>query len=177
MEDKIYIISGTNREEAVSLAVSHIYKNEFKLLGMEAEIIDLRDLPDNYLAAALYENAGTHQGMVDMRQKMKEGQKFLFVVPEYNGSFPGVLKAFIDGLKFPETFTNKKCALVGVSSGVQGGALALSHLTDILNYCGTHVLARKVRLAEIGKNMKEGLITNKLYNQLINWQINEFLEF
>lgn len=177
MEEKIYIISGTNRDQAVSLQVATIYKEEFDKRGVASEIIDLKDLPDDYIAAALYDNAGSHEGMVDIRKKMKEAKKFLFIVAEYNGSFPGVLKAFIDGLEFPDTFTGKKAALVGVSSGIQGGVIAMSHLTDILNYCGTHVLARKVKLAGIGKNMQNGEIINDLYNQLIDWQINEFLEF
>ncbi|MCB0497503.1 MAG: NAD(P)H-dependent oxidoreductase [Cyclobacteriaceae bacterium] len=177
MKEKIYIISGTNREAAVSLQVAHIYQDVFERKGVESEIIDLQNLPDDFIAAALYSNAGTHEGMKDMRKKMKEGKKFLFVVPEYNGSFPGVLKAFIDGLIFPDSFTGKKAALVGLSSGIQGGVLAMSHLTDILNYCGTHVLARKVKLAGIGKNMQNGEITNDLYNQLIDWQVDEFLDF
>ena len=41
---------------------------------------------------------------------------------------------------------DKKAALVGISSGVQGAGLALSHLTDIFNYCGMHVLAQKPKL-------------------------------
>lgn len=177
MNEIIYIISGTNRENALSLEIAHIYKNEIENLGAKAEIIDLKELPEDYIAAALYDNAGAHEGMVELRKKMKEGKKFVFIIPEYNGSFPGVLKAFIDGLEFPHTFTNKKCALVGVSSGIQGGVLAMSHMTDILNYCGSHVLARKVKLAGIGKNMLQGKITNELYNQLIGWQLNEFLAF
>lgn len=177
MDEIIYIISGTNRENALSLEIAHIYRNELEQLGVKAEVIDLKELPDNYIAAALYDNAGTHEGMVEMRKKMKQGKKFIFVIPEYNGSFPGVLKAFIDGLEFPHTFTNKKCALVGVSSGIQGGVLAMSHMTDILNYCGSHVLARKVKLAGIGKNMAHGKITNELYKQLIEWQLNEFIKF
>jgi len=44
------------------------------------------------------------------------------VLPEYNGSYPGVLKYFIDMLKFPESFENKPAAFVGVANG-QWGAL------------------------------------------------------
>ena len=76
-------------------------------------------------------------------EKIQSCDKFVFVVPEYNGSFPGVFKAFVDGLKYPASFKDKKCALVGISSGTQGGALALSHLTDIFNYLGMNVLALK----------------------------------
>ena len=177
MKEKIYIISGTNREQAVSLQVANRYKSEFETLGIEAEIIDLKDLPDNYIAEALYDNAGFHEGMVDIRKKMKDAKKFVFIVAEYNGSFPGVLKAFIDGLEFPGTFTGKKAALVGVSSGIQGGIIAMSHLTDILNYCGANVLARRPKLANIEKNMENGEITNERYMKHIRLQVKELLDF
>jgi NAD(P)H-dependent FMN reductase len=103
--------------------------------------------------------------------------KFVFVVPEYNGSFPGVLKAFIDGLDYPNPFKNKKCALVGLSSGVQGGALALSHLTDILNYLGMHVLALKVRMPGIERIFSEGVISDKLVLELLDMQVKDLMEF
>lgn len=177
MSDNIYIISGTNRQQAISIKVANVYQQEFKALGVEAEIIDLRKLPADYLFSGLYENAGKSEVTIDFRKKMKEGAKFVFVTAEYNGSFPGVLKAFIDGLEFPDSFTNKKCALVGVSAGEQGAVLAMSHLTDILNYCGAHVLAKKPKLASIGANMQDGIITNERYMKHIKLQVQQLLEF
>lgn len=177
MKDKIYIVSGTNRQQAVSLQVANIYLKEFKALDVDAEIIDLRQLPADYLFAGLYENAGKSDITIDFRKKMREGQKFVFVIAEYNGSFPGVLKAFIDGLEFPDSFTNKKCALVGLSAGEQGAVLAMSHLTDILNYCGAHVLAKKPKLASIGAFLKDGEITNERYIKHIKLQVQQLLDF
>ena len=77
------------------------------------------------------------------KKKLMAVKKFVFITPEYNGSFPGVLKAFIDGMRYPGTFEGKKCALVGLSAGNQGAALAMSHLTDIFNYLGMNVLAKQ----------------------------------
>lgn len=177
MNDKVYIISGTNRQKAVSIQVANVYQQEFKALGVEAEIIDLRQLPADYLFSGLYENAGKNEIVNDFRNKMKEGKKFVFVIAEYNGSFPGALKAFIDGLEFPDSFTNKKCALVGLSAGIQGAVLAMSHLTDILNYCGAHVLAQKPKLARISDNMQDGVITNERYMKHVKLQVKQLLDF
>lgn len=177
MSEKIYIISGTNRQQAVSIQVANVYQQEIKALGVEAEIIDLRQLPADYLFSGLYENAGKNELVNDFRAKMREGSKFVFVIAEYNGSFPGVLKAFIDGLEFPDSFTNKKCALVGLSAGIQGAVLAMSHLTDILNYCGAHVLAEKPKLASISGNMQDGVITNERYMKHIKKQVQQLLDF
>ncbi len=177
MNNKVYIISGTNRQQAVSLQVANVYQQEFKALGVEAEIIDLQQLPADYLFSGLYENAGKNELVNGFRTKMKEGSKFVFVIAEYNGSFPGVLKAFIDGLEFPDSFTNKKCALVGLSAGEQGAVMAMSHLTDILNYCGAHVLAKKPKLPIIGRHIEDGVITNERYMKHIKLQVQQLLDF
>ncbi len=177
MNDTIYIISGTNRPQAVSLQIANVYLQEFNALNVKAEIIDLQELPADYLFSGLYENAGKSEITMNFRKKMKEGKKFVFVIAEYNGSFPGVLKAFIDGLEFPDSFTNKKCALVGLSAGEQGAVLAMSHLTDILNYCGAHVLAQKPKLAMVSQNMEDGKITNERYMKHIKLQVQQLLDF
>jgi len=175
----ISIVCGTNRKEAVSKKLSRIYQNLLKAEGVESQIIDLSDLPPDFIFSALYEKAGKNELFNTIRRKMLESEKFIFVIPEYNGSFPGVLKVFIDGLKFPDTFTGKKCALVGLSSGVQGAGLALSHLTDIFNYCGMNVLALKPRLANIGQNMdmEAEKITNLLFQELVENQVRDLIKF
>jgi len=173
----ITIISSTNRNDSVSKKVSLQYQQILEELGHSSEIIDLGELPDDFISSALYELSGKNKAFNPIRKKMKEAEKYVFVVPEYNGSFPGVLKTFIDGLEFPGTFTNKKCALVGISSGVQGAGLALSHLTDIFNYCGTHVLAQKPKLARIEGAMEEDEITDSLYITLLKDQAEAFVKF
>ena len=174
--EKITIVASTNRNDSVSKKIATLYQNMLKDKGYESDLIDLGDLPDDFAFSALYENAGKNEKFNEFRELMAESHKFVFIVPEYNGSFPGVLKTFIDGLKFPDTFTDKKCALVGISSGVQGAGLALSHLTDIFNYCGTIVLAQKPKLARIDSHFENGSITNKLYNDLLEDQIARLIK-
>ena len=174
---KILIVSGTNRPDAISPTVARTYAALAESSGVSAEIIDLRELPKDFAFSALYDNSGTNKHFNVFREKMKEAEKFVFVVPEYNGSFPGVLKAFIDGLKFPETFTNTKVALIGISAGDMGSVHAMSHLTDILNYCRASVLARKPRLTKISHHIKDGMVVNESYLDQIQKQIDEFIAF
>lgn len=175
--NKWLIVSSTNRNEAVTLQLAHFYSNLLNQSQIDNEIIDLKSLPEDFITSALYEMAGSNEAFNVFREKMAMAQKFIFVVPEYNGSFPGVLKAYIDGLKFPDTFKGKKCALVGLSAGIQGGGLALSHLTDIFNYCGMHVLARKPKLSKIEDSLNDGVLTNPSYVNQLQKQIQEFKEF
>jgi len=170
----VTIVVGTNRKNSVSRKIAEYYQT---LLDTESQIVDLADLPIDFIGNALYENNGQNEDFNAMREQVQGVDKLVFVVPEYNGSFPGVLKAFIDGLKYPEGIRNKKAALIGVSSGVQGGVFAMSHLTDIFNYLGMHVLALKPKLAGIEKNFDGSKVTNDLYNSLLKQQADMLKNF
>jgi chromate reductase, NAD(P)H dehydrogenase (quinone) len=173
----ITIISGTNRAHSKSRAIAELYGELLSNRQIENTILDLADLPIDFIHTALYHNSGTNDAFNQVAAAIAHSQKFVFVVPEYNGSFPGVLKAFIDGLGYPQSFRNKKAALVGHSSGSQGGILALSHLTDIFNYLGMHVLAKKVRLPQLDKNLAGNTLTHSEYRRFLEEQVELFLEF
>ncbi len=173
----IVIISGTNRKNSNSYKVSLQYQQILKAKEQESTVVDLEKLPENFLTTAFYEKIGQNKSFTPTMVLMKEAKKFVFIVPEYNGSFPGVLKLFIDALEFPETLTGKKCALVGLSSGVQGSTLAMSHLTDIFNYLGMHVLAQKPKLMSINDRMENGEVKDDLGNQLLNEQADALIRF
>ncbi|QDH77787.1 NAD(P)H-dependent oxidoreductase [Echinicola soli] len=173
----IKIIIGTNRKNALSKTIASQYQEILKEKGVESSIIDLRELPDDFVFSALYENNGQNQAYNALHADVKAGSKFVFIVPEYNGSFPGILKSFIDGMTYPNTFRGKKCAMVGLSSGIGGGGIALSHLTDIFHYLGMHVLANKPKLAKIEENMSNNLLTNKFYIDLLKTQAAMLIDF
>jgi NAD(P)H-dependent FMN reductase len=167
----IGIISGTNRPKSKTRMIAEQYLELVLAKGVEVEILDLQELPDDFTVSALYSNSGKNQEFNALRDKMSSYEKFIVLFPEYNGSFPGVLKAFIDGLKYPSTFYGKFIALSGVSDGIQGGILGISHLTDIFNYLNGVVLPIKPKLLHVGKNMEEGKIVNPVYLDLIDKQV------
>ncbi|WP_018344710.1 NADPH-dependent FMN reductase [Cytophaga aurantiaca] len=173
----ICVIACTNRPNSNSLKISEYYIKLLEKEGVPCTLIDLNKLPESYLFSALYHNQGKDAIFNAIKKTIAEAEKFVFVVPEYNGSFPGVLKAFIDGLDYPASFKNKKAALLGISSGVMGGSLALSHLTDILNYLGMHVLASKPRITKIEQNFVGGEIKDAFVKELISAQAKELLRF
>lgn len=173
----IEIVCGTNRPGSVSSLIADIYAGLLRRQGQACEVLDLSSLPHDFTVSALYDNAGANANFNELANRLRKVDKMVFIVPEYNNSFPGVLKAFIDGMDYPSPFKGKKCALVGVSSGVQGGGMAMSHLTDIFNYLGMHVLALKPRLAQIEKNMKGSKLTNVLYQELLEEQVESFVTF
>lgn len=174
----ISIVVGTNRKNSMSTKIAHYYKSILEqYYSGPIDLVDLVELPANFAGTALYDNNGDNEIFNNLRERVQSAEKLVFVVPEYNGSFPGVLKAFIDGLKYPQGVRDKKGALIGVSSGVQGGLIAMSHLTDIFNYLGMHVLALKPKLAGIEKHWDGEKITNTLYNTLLHQQAEKLVSF
>ncbi|MEM0940753.1 MAG: NAD(P)H-dependent oxidoreductase [Bacteroidota bacterium] len=173
----ITIISGTNRKNSNSFQIAQQYQEMLTNHGQESTIIDLKQLPEDFFNRTFYEENGISKEFRPTRELMKQCQKFVFIVPEYNGSFPGILKLFIDALEFPGTLKDKKCALVGLSSGIQGSALAMSHLTDIFNYLGMHVLALKPKLTSINDRMENGAVTDTIGKQLLEQQAKALINF
>ncbi len=173
----ITLVSGTNRKNSSTKKITIFYEELLKAKDQETALIDLEHLPDDFIKSALYENSGSNALVNSMQDQIDQCDKFIFITPEYNGSFPGVLKAFIDGLRYPGTFKGKKCALVGVSSGVQGAVLAMSHLTDIFNYLEMNVLAQKPKLAFIDDKMNGGQLVDPLYIQLLEEQAEALIGF
>ncbi|QRR03130.1 NADPH-dependent FMN reductase [Dyadobacter sandarakinus] len=173
----IVIIAGTNRPGSMSRKIADYYQGILHQLNAPSIILDLVDLPHDFTVSAMYENSGKNEAFNALKSLLEQTDKFVFIVPEYNGSYPGVLKAFIDGLPYPNSFTNKKAALVGISSNMQGAAIALSHLNDVFSYLGMNTLAMRIKLSQIRSHYSEHTITNPLYRELLEIQAGQIIHF
>jgi chromate reductase len=173
----IVIIVGTNRPNSMSRKIAEYYQEILSQLNAPSLILDLIHLPHDFTVSAMYENTGKNEEFNGLKSLLDKTDKFVFVVPEYNGSYPGVLKAFIDGLPYPNSFSNKKAALVGLSSNTQGAAMAMSHLNDVFSYLGMNTLALRVKLAQIKSHYSEKLISNALYKELLEMQAEQIIRF
>ena len=151
--------------------MADFYASLLDELGAAYQFLDLTELPADFLNTALYHNAGRHEEFNRFIAPLDASEHLVIFAPEYNCSIPGALKAFIDALPYPGGIRGKKAALVSLSSGSQGGALALSHLTDILFYLGTGVLPQRVRLPHISKHLSaDGTISDPLLRQVLREQ-------
>ena len=57
----ITIIVCTNRKDAVSMSVAQQYQEILEAEGAECRILSLRELPQDFIYSALYENAGKNE--------------------------------------------------------------------------------------------------------------------
>ena len=72
--------------------------------------------------------------MVELKRRVRAADAILFATPEYNHSFPGVLKNIIDWASRPfgeSAWAGKPVAVIGCSSGVAGTARAQAHLRQV----------------------------------------------
>jgi chromate reductase len=173
----IVIIVGTNRRDSMSRKIADYYHRLLTELNHPSLILDLVHLPHDFTVSAMYENSGKNEDFNGLRALLEKTDKFVFIIPEYNGSYPGVLKAFIDGLPYPNSFTNKKAAMVGLSSNMQGAAIAMSHLNDVFSYLGMNTLALRVKLAQIRSHYSEDAVSNPLYKELLEMQAEQIIRF
>lgn len=167
----ITIIVGTNRKDSLSEKVAEGYSKLMELKGIKNQILKLVDLPFEDLSEEMYAKhpisiKNIYQNNVD------QVDKFVFIIPEYNGGYPGVLKMFIDVCP-PSLFHNKKAALVGISSGQAGNLRGTDQFTNILNYLKVNVLFSKPKLSGV-----EGLIdeSNNFTKDFTIKQLNEHIE-
>ncbi|GAA4799042.1 hypothetical protein GCM10023231_29740 [Olivibacter ginsenosidimutans] len=172
----ITIISGTNRKNSNSLKVATYYQKQLDLKGLGSEVLSLEELPHDFISSDLYgARSETFQGIQD---RITLTTKFIFIIPEYNGSFPGVLKTFIDGCLFPDSFMGKKAALVGISSGKYGNIRGVEHFTGVCHYLNLHTLPLRIHIPYIRQELDE---TFNFYKEdtlhFTNQQLEEFIRF
>ncbi len=172
----ITILAGTNRPQSQTLRVAKIYKGLFDTHKVETQILDLNTLPASIFSPSAY--ATKPPEFAPFNDAILKSEGVLIVTPEYNGSFPGVLKYFIDMLKFPESFENRPVAFVGVSAGRFGALRSIEQLELILKYRNAHVFNERVMLPGIEKQLDaHDKFTDPLIQELAPRQVKNFIKY
>jgi putative NADPH-quinone reductase len=105
-------------------------------------------------------------------------EKFVFIMPEYNGSFPGILKLMIDNSDIRKCWWYKKALLVGVADGRGGNLRGIEHMTNILHYLRMHVHYNKMPLSRINDEVDpEGNLLKPGTQKAIEAQLDDFLNY
>ena len=149
----ITVISGTNRPGSNTRKVSVLIREMLQGEGEDTTVLDLAELPGEIFADSSY--ASKPRSFATFQDQILETDGVLTVVPEYNGSFPGVLKYFIDMLRFPESLYEMPAAFVGISSGGWGGVRAVEHLEMVFQYRHAHLFGRRCFIPNIGRLLDE----------------------
>ncbi|HOB65566.1 NADPH-dependent FMN reductase [Ottowia sp.] len=148
----VAIVVGSIRKDSFNRQFAEALVKQFPA-DLKPQFIRIDDLP-------LYDqddDGNAAPPVARLRQEIKAADAVLFVTPEYNRSFPGVLKNAIDHASRPwgqSVWTGKPTAVCGVSVGVIGTALAQQHLRNVLAYLNMPTLGGN----EMFIQWKDGLV-------------------
>lgn len=137
---QIAVIVGSLRKESFNRQLAHAL---VKLAPAQVQFkeVAIGELP-------LYnQDADGHEVAVvkQFRDAIRSADAVLFVTPEYNRSMPGVLKNALDQGSRPyghSVWDGKPAAVIGMSVGAIGTALAQQHLRNVLAYLNMPTLGQ-----------------------------------
>ncbi len=172
----IKIISSTDRANSNALAVSNYVSLLYHQEGIEAEVISLEDFP---IADVIGGRYGEEVESVQAFNKpIVEADGLVFVIPEYNGGFPGILKLFVDYLPFPKAFEQMPVTFIGESAGAFGGLRAVEQFQMITNYRNALQFSERVFIPRVNIEFdrKTGL-KDDFKQALLESQVKKFIAF
>jgi NAD(P)H-dependent FMN reductase len=162
----IPLILGTSRQGRQSEhAARLVFEETKKRAGVETEWIDVRELP------LRLDDAGEQIKIPDFSQKMKRCDALIIVTPEYNHSFPGLLKHALDTNL--EEYIHKAVGICGVSAGQFGGARVIESLLPVMRELGLVTIFNDVNFGTVRKVFDE---TGKLLDDTFVGRTAKFLD-
>jgi NAD(P)H-dependent FMN reductase len=173
---EILIIGGTNRVGSYSMKLARVIERHYAAAGVRAGVYGMEELPREIFEPSAY--AHKPAAFVPVQQRVLDAAGLHVVTPEYNGSFPGILKLFIDMLKFPESFDRKPVAFVGLAAGMFGAMRAVEQLQLVFGYRNAHVYPDRVFIA--GSSSKfdaAGALNDPALDERVTRQARGFAEF
>jgi chromate reductase len=172
----ITLVIGTNRPGSNARKVAMQIEELYRELRVALQVLDLAKLPPEIFSPASYaEKPKSFQPFADA---ILQSAGLHVVTPEYNGSLPGVLKYFIDMLKFPESFEHRPVCFTGVAAGMWGALRPVEQLQAIFGYRNAHLYPERVFLPQIYDLLDDsGRLKDAELLERLRKQAGGFVEF
>ena len=165
----ITIISGSGREDNLTKKVALEYQRILIEKNITAGIYSL-DAINATLRNDLFIQAEN--------ELLLPADKFIIIMPEYNGSYPGILKLMIDNSDVKNVWWHKKVLLTGVSTGRAGNLRGMEHLTGVLLHLKMLVHPNRLPISIADKLMDaQNRFSDASTINAIHTQLDEFLRF
>src|SRR5438876_1645952 len=164
------VIIGTPRQGRLTEpAANFVFGEVSKRNDIETELIDIRKIP------VRMDDAGEALKNSQFSATVARSDGLILVVPEYNHSFPGLLKHVLDtNLK---EYIHKAVGICGVSAGPFGGARMIESLIPVLRELGLVAIFWDVYFGTAGKlfDPATGKITDSAYVRRLEKFLNELV--
>lgn len=171
----ITLINATNRPDNRTSVISQTYQQFLISQEVPYMYLNMEDINGTWL---IDQSRGVQKQelMLLLEKYIYQVPKLIIISPEYNGSFPGILKLFIDAMPH-KALDGKKIALTGVATGRGGNLRGLDHLTGIFHYLNAHVMPFKLPISSVSALISEGKVNNEFLLNDIQKQINMFINY
>ena len=170
------MIVGTNRPGSNTRKVAKHVEEIYANLKIPLHIIDLTDLPPEIFSSAAY--AEKPKSFHPFAQAVLKSSGLIVVTPEYNGGIPGVLKYFIDMLKFPESFERRPVCFIGLAAGIWGALRPVEQLQNIFGYRNAYIYPERVFISQVGNLLDaDGRLTRQDIIDRLKSQADGFVDF
>ncbi|MGH9580153.1 MAG: NADPH-dependent FMN reductase [Terriglobales bacterium] len=162
----IPVILGTTRKGRMSEHAARFVVGQLeKRAGVVTELIDIARLP------LPVDDAGEGVKDASFADKMNRADALVIVSPEYNHSFPGLLKHVLDSCL--KEYIHKPAGIVGVSAGPFGGARGIQSFLPVLRELGLVAIFWDVNFGNVSKAFDE---SGKLLEEAYVRRVGKFLE-
>jgi NAD(P)H-dependent FMN reductase len=155
---RILVIAGSTRAASTNRLLARQAAETLREAGLDVTLADLRDFPMPLYDADLEEESGLPPAARALKELAREADAFAIASPEYNGSYPAVLKNAIDWISRPEpgegpleVFRGKPAAILSASPGQGGGKRVLKQLRELLEMIRMTVVPQQVSIASSGE--------------------------
>lgn len=172
----IALIVGTNRPGSNARKIVAQIEIFYAELKVPVRVLDLAHLPPEIFSPDSYaEKPKSFQPFADA---ILQSAGVHIVTPEYNGSLPGILKYFIDMLKFPESFEKRPVCFTGLAAGMWGALRPVEQLQAIFSYRNAHIFPGRVFLPQINSLLDaSGKLKDAELLARLKSQVEGFVEF
>jgi NAD(P)H-dependent FMN reductase len=170
------LLIGTNRPGSNTRKVAVQIEEIYAGLKVPLHVLDLAQLPPEIFAPTSY--AEKPKSFQPFANAVLQSAGLHVVTPEYNGSVPGVLKYFIDMLKFPESFEQRPVCFTGLAAGMWGALRPVEQLQAIFGYRNAHIFPVRVFMPHIHSLLDDaGKIKDAELLTRLRAQAEGFVEF
>ena len=153
---KVLAFSGSVRQKSYNQAVAKTAAKGAELGGASVTVVNLADYPMPLFNEDEEALTGIPEKAKEFKELLKSHDAFLIASPEYNSSYPALLKNAIDwasrkeqGEKPLEAFKGKPVAIFAASEGALGGMRVLVVLRMLLSNIGMHVLPNQRAIGKV----------------------------
>ncbi len=172
----IIIISGSIRENASTIKVSrNLQRHLHHYHNVVAEVIDLKEYDYPIWREVFEKEVNPPLMCVRLQDKLQEAEAFIFVTPEYNGSYSLALKNMVDYFGLT-VFEKKVIGVTAVSTGGMGGIRAGLQLQQLILAIFAIPVPQMLLVPNIHQHFDEdGVLLDASFEKNVSLFTREFL--